>query len=119
MQLPEVAVSKKTLKLNCHDVLKFIAFCLMVADHAALLLSTEATFRMPGRIAAPLFFYIHGFSSSFKLTIKKKLLFWTVVSCALNFYVDLNLPPLTILANFLVSDLLLAIPHFQIWKSHV
>lgn len=57
------------LSLNTHDLVKIVAILLMVIDHIGYyLLADNLWFRLIGRNAAPLFFFLIGYSGKLHIT---------------------------------------------------
>lgn len=62
-------------EVNTHDIIKIVAILLMLVDHVGLyLFDNNITMRMFGRGAAPLFYFLIGYSG--KLNCKKRLYFY-------------------------------------------
>jgi len=70
--LPPLAASATGIKrygakVNTHDLIKVVAIVAMVIDHAGwLFMDDNVWMRLVGRAAAPLFFYLVGYSGSYR-----------------------------------------------------
>ena len=61
--------------VNSHDLMKVFAICVMVVDHTGhFFVDDNLWFRVVGRMAAPLFFFLVGYSGSYRFKLQVLLL---------------------------------------------
>ena len=99
--------------LNTHDILKAIGIILMVIDHVgAYLLNDEPWFRLVGRGAAPLFFFLIGYVNH--LRIRTSLLIYGIILSGVG-YLQYGHFWINILINFIfIAALLYRFPMSRI-----
>lgn len=72
-------------ELNSYDVIKFLAIITMIIDHIGYyLVENNEYLRATGRLAAPLFFFITGYISNYK--IKPAILVYGIIITGIFFY---------------------------------
>jgi len=99
-------------EVNSHDLMKVLAIATMVVDHVGVHFTDENVWlRVVGRMAAPLFFFLVGYSGSYRF--KPKLLYYWLVLVVVIYVtragestVD-RILPLNILLSFALIKLLL------------
>ena len=68
----------KSQRLICYDFFKFVAILVMIIDHVGKYFLPEIEIlRVIGRVAAPLFFFLVGYSKSQRL--EHKILIYAVL----------------------------------------
>ena len=99
-------------QVNSHDLVKVLATLTMVIDHVGLyFMHDNIWMRLIGRMAAPLFFYLVGYSGSYKF--KYQILALGIALCLIEFFVSSNssliwkILPLNILINFVLIKAIL------------
>ena len=98
-------------EVNTHDLMKVFAISVMIIDHVGLyLLDNEVWFRIIGRLAAPLFFFLVGYSTS--NYFRRDLLLLGGLLFAVNFFFDEPKYFMNILLNFICIKFVLGY-----WKS--
>lgn len=86
---------------NTHDLLKIIAILAMTIDHLGYYHFEENEWlRIIGRLAAPLFFFVIGTSTSFRF--KQDILLWGLIITFINIWVESDF-----LLNILISIVLI------------
>ncbi|MDF1653852.1 MAG: TraX family protein [Coxiellaceae bacterium] len=95
---------------NSHDITKAIAVIAMVIDHIGWV-TQQDWMRVIGRIAAPLFFFLIGYSKVYRL--QNKLLIYTLALALFHSIFLLPLIYINILLNIIIIRLIL------IWLSPV
>ncbi len=101
--------------VNSHDLVKVAAVAAMVIDHAGwLFVDNNIWMRIVGRMAAPLFFFLVGYSGSYRF--KRELLALGVALSAISFLTSTAngiaaALPLNILLSFVLIKLIL--DHFD------
>lgn len=104
---PLTAKLRRYGAFNSHDALKVIALALMVVDHAGWAFYTnDLWLRAIGRGAAPLFFFLIGFSPSYR--IRANLVIAALMLAAVNTPLSGSLMNINILVSFMIARLLLA-----------
>ena len=64
---PASGIYRYGAAVNSHDVVKVLAIAAMVIDHAGwLFVDNNVWMRIVGRLAAPLFFFLVGYSGSYR-----------------------------------------------------
>ena len=97
--------------VNSHDLLKVLAITAMVVDHAGRFFVDENVWmRLVGRMAAPLFFFLVGYSGSYRF--KSQILLLGVALAAISFLTSTEngvsrILPLNILLTFVLIKLIL------------
>ncbi len=92
---------------NTHDALKLLALCLMVFDHIGwVLFPDQLWLRAIGRGTAPIFFFLIGYSRSYRL--RWDLLLCAVALAVMNTSLSGSLMNINILVSFIIARLLLA-----------
>lgn len=89
---------------NTHDVTKAIAVITMVIDHVGWVTNQE-WMRVIGRIAAPLFFFLVGYSKVYRW--QNKLFYYAFALCAFHAFFLLPTIYINILFVFIIIRLLL------------
>ena len=99
-------------RVNSHDLVKVLAILTMVIDHVGqYFMYDNIWMRIIGRMAAPLLFYLVGYSGSYKF--KYQILALGVALCLIEFFVSndpsliRNILPLNILINFVLIKAIL------------
>lgn len=91
-------------ELNTHDVIKCIAILAMVIDHIGyFFFPDQAWWRVAGRVAAPIFFFLIGFSPSKRL--HKELLLFGFLMVGADIAMSQPIFPLNILFSILFCQL--------------
>ena len=98
--------------LNSHDLLKILAISTMVIDHIGrFFLNNSVWWRVVGRMAAPQFFFLVGYSGAYRL--KRDILFYGLALWVVNYLtypgtgiID-HILPLNILIGFTLIKALL------------
>ncbi len=97
--------------VNSHDVLKVLAIAAMIVDHAGwLFVDNNVWMRIAGRLAAPLFFFLVGYSGSYRF--KPELLALGAALSTISFLTTTQtgidaILPLNILLNFVLIKLIM------------
>ncbi len=97
--------------VNSHDVVKVLAIAAMVVDHAGwLFVDHNVWMRIVGRLAAPLFFFLVGYSGSYRF--KLEILLLGVALSTIGFLTSAEngidaLLPLNILLSFVLIKLIM------------
>jgi hypothetical protein len=116
-RLPPISASAKGIyrygsQVNSHDLVKTLAILTMVIDHIGVyFMDDNIWMRLIGRMAAPLFFYLVGYSGSYKF--KYQILGLGIALCSIEFFVSndssliLRILPLNILINFVLIKAIL------------
>jgi len=97
--------------VNSHDLLKVLAISVMVIDHAGrFFVDDNVWMRMIGRMAAPLFFFMVGYSGSYRF--KWQILILGVALSTIGFLTSTGngierILPLNILLSFVLAKLIL------------
>ena len=105
--LPPLSASARGIyrygpQINSHDLVKMLAILTMVIDHAGrYFMYDNIWMRVIGRTAAPLFFYLVGYSGAYKF--KYQILALGIALCLIKFFVSNN--PSLISARFIISKL--------------
>jgi hypothetical protein len=93
--------------LNSHDLVKIVAITTMVIDHIGLyFLGNNVWFRIVGRLAAPQFFYLVGYSGSYRF--KREILAYGLALIAVEYFAGTGegvverLLPINILVAFVL-----------------
>ena len=93
--------------LNSHDLVKIVAITTMVIDHIGLyFLGNNVWFRIVGRLAAPQFFFLVGFSGSYRF--KREILAYGLALVAVDYFAGAGegvverLLPINILVAFVL-----------------
>jgi len=99
-------------QINSHDLVKILAISIMIIDNVGLFLMYDNIWmRVIGRMAAPLFFYLVGYSGSYKF--KYQILALGIGLCLIRFFVSDNpslignIIPVDILINFVLIKAIL------------
>jgi hypothetical protein len=99
-------------QINSHDLVKILAILTMVIDNVGLYFMYDNIWmRVIGRMAAPLFFYLVGYSGSYKF--KYQILALGIALCLIKFFVSNNpslienILPINILINFVLIKAIL------------
>ncbi|OGN96097.1 MAG: hypothetical protein A2Z77_09250 [Chloroflexi bacterium RBG_13_51_36] len=99
-------------QINSHDLVKILAILTMIIDNVGLFLMYDNIWmRVIGRMAAPLFFYLVGYSGSYKF--KYQILALGIGLCLIKLFVSDNpslignILPLDILINFVLIKAIL------------
>lgn len=99
-------------EVNSHDLIKILAICAMVIDHVGrYLLANNVWMRVVGRLAAPQFFFLVGYSGSYKF--KREILLYGLVLVTVTYITDSGtgfvdrIAPLNILLSFVLIKALL------------
>ena len=99
-------------EVNSHDLLKILAISTMVVDHVGKYFFPGIVwFRLVGRMAAPQFFFLVGYSGSYRF--KREILLYGLALLVVNFLTDTSatviaqLTPLNILISFVLIKALL------------
>jgi hypothetical protein len=99
-------------QINSHDLVKILAILTMIVDNVGLFLMYDNIWmRVIGRMAAPLFFYLVGYSGSYKF--KYQILALGTGLCLIKLFVGdnpsliENILPLNILINFVLIKAIL------------
>lgn len=96
---------------NNYDLLKVIAIISMIIDHLGLYIFSDLLlYRVIGRIAAPIFFYLIGYNLSYRFRFN--LIFYGSMLTLLNFLVSSEIS-LNILLNFSLIRILLNNTNFS------
>lgn len=99
-------------QINSHDLVKILAILTMIIDNVGLYFMYDNIWmRVIGRMAAPLFFYLVGYSGSYKF--KYQILALGIALCLIKFFVSNNpslienIIPVNILINFVLIKAIL------------
>jgi hypothetical protein len=99
-------------QINSHDLVKILAILTMIIDNVGLFLMYDNIWmRVIGRMAAPLFFYLVGYSGSYKF--KYQILALGIALSLIKFFVSDDpsvierIFPLNILVNFVLIKAIL------------
>jgi len=99
-------------EVNSHDLVKVLAISAMVVDHVGFyFLDDNIWFRIVGRMAAPLFFFLVGYSGSYRF--KSQLVYFGVFLVVINYITNSSdniidhILPLNILLCFVAVKWLL------------
>lgn len=99
-------------EVNSHDLLKILAITTMVIDHIGkFFLANNVWFRIIGRMAAPQFFFLVGYSGSYRF--KKSILSYGIGLLVVNYLVNPSatlaehIIPINILISFVIIKALL------------
>jgi hypothetical protein len=115
--LPPLSASAKGIyrygpQINSHDLVKILAILTMAIDNVGLYFMYDNIWmRVIGRIAPPLFFYLVGYSGSYKF--KYQILALGIALCLIQFFVSNNpslienIIPVNILINFVLIKAIL------------
>jgi hypothetical protein len=110
--LPRLAATAKGIErygaqVNTHDLMKVLAIVTMVIDHVGVFFMDDNIWmRLVGRMAAPLFFYLVGYSGSYKF--KYQILALGVALWLVNFFASAHpsmlehIIPVNILITFVL-----------------
>lgn len=91
-------------EVNSHDLLKTLAITTMVVDHVGrFFLNNDIWFRSVGRMAAPQFFFLVGYSGSYRF--KREILLYGVALWVINF---LTSPGTSIVEHILPINILIS-----------
>ena len=109
-------VARYGREVNTHDLVKVFAITVMIIDHVGLyLLDNEVWFRIIGRLAAPLFFFLVGYSTS--NYFRRDLFVLGGLLFAVNFFFDEPKFILNILLNFICIKFVLSywesLPYYE------
>ena len=98
--------------LNSHDLLKILAISTMVVDHIGrFFLNNSVWWRVAGRMAAPQFFFLVGYSGAYRF--KRDILFYGLALLAVNYLTSTStsiiehIIPINILIGFALIKALL------------
>jgi len=97
--------------VNSHDLLKVLAIAVMVVDHTGrFFVDDNVWMRLVGRMAAPLFFFLIGYSGSYRF--KSQILLLGVALSIISFLASTSngierILPLNILLSFVLIKLIL------------
>jgi TraX protein len=112
IQEPARGIYRYGRQINSHDLVKILAILTMIVDNAGLFLMYDNIWmRVIGRMAAPLFFYLVGYSGSYKF--KYQILALGIGLCLIKLFVSDNpslignILPLDILINFVLIKAIL------------
>lgn len=93
--------------INSHDLLKILAISTMVIDHIGRFLFVDNVWwRVVGRMAAPQFFFLVGYSGSYRF--KREILFYGAALVLVSFLTDTSpglaskILPVNILISFVI-----------------
>jgi len=115
--LPPLSASARGIyrygqQINSHDLVKILAILTMIIDNVGLFFMYDNIWmRVIGRMAAPLFFYLVGYSGSYKF--KYQILALGIALCLIKFFVSNNpslienIIPVNILINFVLIKAIL------------
>lgn len=99
-------------QINSHDLVKILAILTMIIDNFGLYFMYDNIWmRVIGRMAPPLFFYLVGYSGSYKF--KYQILALGIALCLIQFFVSNNpnlienFIPINILINFVLIKAIL------------
>ncbi len=94
-------------EVNSHDLVKISAITTMVIDHAGrYLLGNLIWLRIIGRLAAPQFFFMVGYSGSYRF--KREILIYGLALAVVDYFADTSVPvaekllPINILIAFVL-----------------
>lgn len=91
-------------EVNSHDLLKVSAITTMVIDHIGrFFLANNVWLRVVGRMAAPQFFFLVGYSGSYRF--KRSILLYGLALCLVNYLVN---PSMGILEHILPINILIS-----------
>ena len=94
--------------INSHDLVKVIAVITMIVDHVGMyLFPHELTFRAIGRMAAPLFFFLIGYTLQYRF--KAKLLAYGLLLSSIYLQLSVKYQPIDILLNFILIRFIIPI----------
>lgn len=100
-------------QINTHDLFKIVASTLMVVDHyGELILSDNPWCRLLGRAAAPLFFFLVGFTN--KLHINRSLISYGLILTFIYSFFHTQFF-INILINFIIIHYCLLLLPLQNW----
>jgi len=98
--------------LNSHDLLKILAISTMVIDHIGrFFLNNSVWWRVVGRMAAPQFFFLVGYTGSYRF--KREILFYGLALWVVNYLTNTSasiiehIIPINILIGFTLIKALL------------
>lgn len=115
--LPPLSASARGIyrygpQINSHDLVKMLAILTMVIDHVGrYFMYDNIWMRVIGRTAAPLFFYLVGYSGAYKF--KYQILALGIALCLIKFFVSnnpsliSNIIPVNILISFVLIKAIL------------
>jgi hypothetical protein len=90
-------------QVSSHDLLKILALSTIIIDHIGKYFFIDSVWwRVVGRMAAPQFFFLVGYSESYKF--KSQLLFYGLALCVVNY---LTSPSTSIVEHFLPINMLI------------
>lgn len=99
-------VNKYGNTINAHDLFKIIGLSLMIIDHIGSFIFSDLDFlRAIGRGAAPLFFFLIGYTNKLKISASLIMygLILTVIGSSINHQLWIN-----ILINFIITHLIIS-----------
>jgi len=108
---PITSIYRYGAAVNSHDLLKVFAISVMVVDHAGkFFVDDNVWMRVVGRMAAPLFFFLVGYSGSYRF--KSQILILGVALSTISFLTSTQngldrILPLNILLSFVLIKLIL------------